>query len=252
MRLPTVAPAAALIGVAATLAVACAGLSAEPLTNRSVQRTALGIVVRIDYDLNPSRNPGGEADSGPYLKDGTVGILAGPARVRSVFALPSLGAGHPGVPQIIPSGPSDGCGSPGPIAIKPLASSAYPAVAVWTVIVGKGCLPVGHIFSPLSDTSASYKSVQLFSVVDNPGVSHSDGTLKVRRVRRFTIAKPAGVWYASEWTFALIDGTNRSGRAITIAIDVSRAAGLLSPGETLMLFQTRPNQLPFVELPAAP
>jgi len=105
----------------------------------------------------------------------------------------------------------------------------------------------------MSDTSATYKSMQLFFVARNPRVSHSDGTLTVRRVRRFTIPKPAGVWYASASTFAIIDGTDRSGRAMAIALDASNPADLLRPGETLTLFQTRlNNQLPFVELPAGP
>jgi hypothetical protein len=234
---------------AAVLAIGCAAFAAEPLTDRFVQRSALGITVGIHYALNPDPHPGEEDDPGPTLRDGSIGIVAGPAHVRSLFTLASLGVAKSAPLQVLPSGPKDGCESPGPIAIEPLAHSAYPAVAVWTVFVGKGCAPAGHVFVPSSDTSTSYVSPQVFIVLDNPGVVRSDGTLKVRRVRTFTIPKPAGYPFVRAWTFAVVEGSDASGRPLTIALTEFNQSELPNQGETIALFQTRFHHgSPFIEL----
>jgi hypothetical protein len=229
-------------------------------TPRVTQTGELGVTVSVRYTLGPSQHPGGTDDTGPYLRDGIVTIIAGPQQWTTNFSFASLSALPPNLPQIVPAGPKDGCGVAEPIAIVPLEGSRDPAVVVNTVIVVKGCLAVPHVFVPTGDASDQYAQATLYSETHPPRLrrgmgryipARATGSLRVARVRKIVLPNPRELASFGIHEIYILDGVDRYGTTTSIALDLPKPGELPDVGETIGLYNTAASgMLPGIRLSA--
>jgi hypothetical protein len=250
MRRPAILAQLLAIGASFALGASQAHSAPTPAGTQHIARqSALGVDVALRYQLHRADHPGGEDDPGPYLGDGLVAILAGPSRIKTVFPLATLDALPPNFPQIFPTDADSGCGASGPTAIENLSGAKYPAVVVTTVVIVKGCLPLAHVFVPESSTSARYVPVASYQVTHparvflglRPIPLYPDATLRVARVRSIQLpnAPASAAFSVHNWTIAIVDGTDGTGRPVTIALDRAAADELPNVAETLSIFNAK-------------
>jgi hypothetical protein len=213
-----------------------------------MQGSALDTDVTLRYTLKPS-GYSGPADPGPRIESGTISIVTGDHRVRSVFSLATLGAAGGKLSYIFPTSYRDGCGSEGPISIVPISGFRAPAVVVTTLAIGKGCYPVPRVFVPTASNVYSALPLYVVDHRDDPGISRkgNPSAFHIAGVRQILLPDPPkSVDYVVRGEkFAIFDGFDSAGSRSRIAVydipdAVTTPSSMPAVGEVVTLREAGP------------